>query len=89
MTLATAALLLERSPTASSVSSADFASFQRLGSLVPGGTCRSSTAARPVTVGMQVELVASAEIVEHAALEVWQCVAALVGSVDNLRSTQT
>ncbi len=59
MTLAKAALLLERSPSASSVSSADFASYQRLGSLVTGGTCRSSTAARPVTVGTQVGLVAS------------------------------
>ena len=38
------------------------ASYQRLGSLVTGGTCRNSTAAPPVTVGAQVELVASVGI---------------------------
>ena len=76
-------------PSASSVTTADFASYQHLGSLVTDGTCRSSTATRPVIVGMQVGLVASAEIVAHAALEVWQCLAVLFGSVDNLRSTQT
>ena len=54
-----------------------------------GGTCRSSTAARSVTVGKQVELVSFVEIAEHAGLEVWPFVAVLVGSVDILRSTQT
>ncbi len=71
------------------MTSAGFASYQRLGALVTGGTCRSSTAARPVTVGMQAGLVAFVETAEHAALGAWPYVAVLVGSVDNLRSTPT
>ena len=86
--LAEVVLPRERSPSASSASFAGFASNQRLVALVIGGTCRSSTATRSVTVGMQVELVTSAEIAEHAALEVWQYVAVLVVSVDNSRSKQ-
>ena len=70
------------------MTTADFASYQHLGSLVTDGTCRSSTATRPVIVGMQVGLVASAEIAEHAALEVWQYVAVLAVSVVNSRSKQ-